>query len=298
VNPPQTWLQITLAAVNQDSEEIEQALLAAGACSVTLSDAADDPVLEPLPGEIPLWSQTLVSGLFEGASDEAAIREQLITYLGSPVLTGYRSERLPERAWERVWLDDFKPMQFGRRLWICPGDQPPPDPHAVNILLDPGLAFGTGTHPTTALCLNYLDAAGLPAKTVIDYGCGSGILAIAAVKLGATRVWAVDIDPQALLACEQNAARNQVAESIVVLAPDDLPGDPVDCLLANILAGPLIGLAPRFATLIRAGGRIVLSGILVEQIAGVQTAYAKWFDFAPPQQRQEWALLSATRKNY
>lgn len=290
------WLQITLPVANHSSDILEQAFFDAGALSVTFTDAADNPVLEPLPGETPLWSDTLVTGLFAEDADESLIRQQLLKYLAQTELPGYRSQRLQEQNWERVWLDDFKPMQFGQRLWICPGEQEPPEPTAANILLDPGLAFGTGTHATTALCLQWLDEADLTGKTVIDYGCGSGILAIAAVKLGASQVWAVDIDPQALLATAQNAERNQVETAIFPIQPDALPVVDADLILANILAAPLLELAPRFAEFSHAGAELVLSGILARQVGEVRAAYESWFDFAEPRQQQEWALLSALRK--
>jgi ribosomal protein L11 methyltransferase len=187
-------------------------------------------------------------------------------------------------------------MRFGERLWVCPGDRDPPEPDAVNILLDPGLAFGTGTHATTALCLEWLDANPPAGQAIIDYGCGSGILAIAALKLGAQQAWTVDIDPQALLACTQNAQRNQVAGSMTPITPEQLPDTRVDLIMANILAGPLMTLAPRFAALIHRGGRLILSGILLHQAAEVSAAYADHFDFAPLRRRQGWVLLTATRR--
>ncbi len=290
------WLQLTLAADDYPPQTLEDALLTAGAVAVTLSDGGDQAVLEPAPGETPLWPQTRVTGLFPAQTDIALVRQQLAVALGPAVLDGARLSGLEDRDWVRAWLDDFRPMRFGRRLWVCPGSMTPPAPQAVNLMLDPGLAFGTGTHPTTALCLESLDGMELADQTVIDYGCGSGILAIAAALLGAAEVRATDIDPQALLACDQNAVRNGVAGRIVTSAPEQLAEEPADVLLANILAGPLIQLAERFSGLIRPSGQLVLSGILAEQGEAVQTAYQPWFEFAAPHQREDWLLLVARRR--
>jgi ribosomal protein L11 methyltransferase len=262
-----------------------------------LQDAADQPVWEPLPGETPLWSNLRVTGLFDAQTDPHTLKAVLRQLLGDKNFPTCRVESLENRDWVRAWLDDFQSMRFGRRLWVCPTAAAAPAAEATIIWLDPGLAFGTGTHPTTALCLEWLDGADLDVKTVIDYGCGSGILAIAAAKLGAGQVWAVDIDPQALLATEANAVRNQVREILVLGNPVALPTTPVDILLANILAGSLIELAPRFSTLVRPQGHLVLSGILSEQAGQVQAAYAPWFDFATSRRREEWILLQAVRRS-
>jgi ribosomal protein L11 methyltransferase len=294
---PASWLQLTLTATKHTPEQLEAALLAAGALSVALQAAGDQPLWEPAPGETPLWSQTQVSGLFAAQTDFQAVQHVLRSVLGSE-LPGYHLEVLVERDWTRAWLEDFHPMRFGKRLWVYPTETAPPDdPQAVTLRLDPGLAFGTGTHPTTSLCLEWLDGTQLEAKTAIDYGCGSGILAIAAAKLGASRVWAVDIDPQALLASERNAERNHVREPIVLGTPDYLIIPPVDILLANILAAPLIRLAPRFSTLVRNKGQLVLSGILETQAAEVQKAFKPWFSFGPSRYREDWVLLQAVRKD-
>ncbi|HYQ91585.1 MAG TPA: 50S ribosomal protein L11 methyltransferase [Candidatus Competibacteraceae bacterium] len=287
------WLQLTLESPQHSPEQLENALLQAGALAITLQDATDQPVLEPLPGETPLWSRLRVTGLFDTQTDPHTVKAALRQILGDKNFPNCQVESLEERDWVRAWLDDFKPMRFGRRLWVFPTDGAAPPAEGTIIWLDPGLAFGTGTHPTTALCLEWLDGADLDGKTVIDYGCGSGILAIAAAKLGASRVWAVDIDPQALLATEANAVRNQVREILVLGNPAALPTTPVDILLANILAGPLIKLAPRFSTLVCPQGHLVLSGILVEQVEQVQAAYTQWFDFGMARRREEWDLLDA-----
>jgi ribosomal protein L11 methyltransferase len=292
-----SWLQLTLESPYHSPEQLEDALLQAGALAITLQDAADRPVLEPLPGETPLWSQLRVTGLFAAQTDPQTVKAVLRQILGDDNFPACRIESLEERDWVRAWLDDFRPMRFGQRLWVCPTDCAAPPAPAVTVRLDPGLAFGTGTHPTTALCLEWLDGAKLDGKAVIDYGCGSGILAITAAKLGAGRVWAVDIDPQALLATEANAERNQVREILNLGNLAALPTTPVDILVANILAGPLIELAPCFSTLVRPQGHLVLSGILIEQAKQVKAAYAQWFDFATARRREEWILLQAVRRS-
>ena len=290
------WLQLSFDAAHYDPDWLGDQLSAAGAVSVTLQDAADQPVYEPPPGATPLWSQTRVVGLFEADADLAEVQAKLRAALARDDLPGCRIEIIEDRDWVRAWMDDFHPMQFGTHLWVCPSNQAPPDPQAVNILLDPGLAFGTGTHPTTALCLEWLDAHAPRAASVIDYGCGSGILAIAAALLGAREVHAVDIDPQALLATAQNAEANAVADAIQVKAPEQLPLRHYDLVLANILAGPLQQLAPRFAELLRPGGAVVLSGLLEAQADEVAQSYAPWFDIEPKAVRAGWARLVGQRK--
>jgi ribosomal protein L11 methyltransferase len=245
---------------------------------------------------MPIWPHTRVTGLFDAQTDIAVIKQILRQVLSTQRLPECCLERLEERDWVRAWMDDFHPMRFGTRLWVCPSHQSPPEPTAINVMLDPGLAFGTGTHPTTALCLTWLDGVDLEGQTVIDYGCGSGILAIAAAKLGAGWVWAVDIDPQALLACDDNAADNGVAGKVTLCEPTALSLPRADSLIANILAGPLIQLAPRFARLLKPGGRIALSGILDYQAGEVESAYGAWFDFGPSQWQEGWALLQGVRR--
>ena len=288
------FLQLTLDIATADPAPFEDALFELGALSVTLEDAADDPVLEPAPGETPLWPTRVVKALFE----ESTSRDDLATALahGLPGAPPPRFEAIADRAWEREWLVDFKPMRFGRRLWVCPGGLPAGDSDAVRIELDPGLAFGTGTHPTTALCLEWLDGRDLRARTVVDYGCGSGILAIAALKLGARAVRAIDIDPQALIATRDNARRNQIDDGLVTSSDPELYERSADVLVANILAGPLVALAPRFARAVRAGGELALSGVLLEQAETVTAAYRPWFDTALSATRAGWALISGQRR--
>ncbi|MFZ1325334.1 MAG: 50S ribosomal protein L11 methyltransferase [Candidatus Contendobacter sp.] len=291
------WLQLSLEATRHTPEQLEDALLHAGALAVTLEDAADQPVLEPVPGTTPLWTHTRVTGLFDAQADIEIIKNQVRRALHAPELLECQLTPLEERDWVRAWLDHFHPMRFGQHLWVCPTDQPPPDPAAVTLWLDPGLAFGTGTHPTTALCLEWLEGADLAGKTVLDYGCGSGILAIAAAKLGAHHIWAVDIDPQALLASDANAAENQVEDRIDLSSPTALPMDlRFDVLVANILAGILVQLAAEFARRIKPGGWLVLSGILQPHAPAVQAAFAGAFRLTIRQVREDWVLLEGVRQ--
>ncbi len=292
-----SWLQLTLEGSPEDAERIADALSSLGAVAVTLQDGADQPLYEPPPGETPLWSATRIIGLFLANADIRAITTQLAAKLQMDKLPPWRVSPLEDKDWEREWMGNFHPMRFGKRLWIVPSWHTAPDSDAINILLDPGLAFGTGTHPTTALCLQWLDEHGADHPKVIDYGCGSGILAVAALKLGAGHVWAVDNDPQALIASRDNAAKNQVTERIDTIAPGRLPQQPVQLLLANILAQPLLELAEKFSRLVEPGGHIVLSGILQHQAEDITRHYAAWFDMTPVAQQEEWMRLSGRRKH-
>lgn len=292
------WLQLDFPLNGLDAEQVEDALLAAGAAAVTYRDAADDPVFEPWPGDMPLWRQTRVTGMFAADADIDALRAVLLAALDLERLPPHRVEILEDRDWAREWLKDFKPLRFGRRLWVVPTAYEPPEPEAVNLVLDPGLAFGTGTHPTTALCLEWLDGQPLEGSRVVDYGCGSGILAVAAALLGAEHVIATDIDPQALLATRDNAARNQVEARIETRMPDAVSSADAegiaDIVLANILAGPLVELAPRIARLLRPGGRVVLSGLLRAQAAEVAEGYrALGIALSIDGEREGWVRLAS-----
>lgn len=288
------WLQISLRTQQEHSEALEALLLDQGAASVSYADAEDNPVLEPAPGETPIWPELILSALFDAGTDSEAIRISLEN-CGLPY-SDLRIEKLPDQDWERAWMDDFKPMRFGERLWICPSWLEPPEPDAVNLMLDPGLAFGTGTHPTTALCLEWLDAHPPKDALVIDYGCGSGILAVAALKLGARHCWGVDIDPQALEATRANAEKNGIpAAHLYVAEPEDLPPIKADLLIANILSGPLVELAPTLTGLVKPGGRLILSGILEDQAESVIAAYAPWFEMQPPVGKEDWIRLEGRR---
>lgn len=289
------WLQLVFDSARDQAPALEDALLELGAVSVTLQDNADEPVFEPGIGETPLWAQTRVLALFEEQAETDAVIAGLAQRLGQ--VPPWRAEQLADQAWERAWMADFQPMRFGRRLWVCPSWCEPPDPNGVVLALDPGLAFGTGTHPTTALCLEWLDGQQLQGATVLDYGCGSGILAIAALLLGADRAIAVDNDPQALLATRDNAERNGIApERLLTYLPEQVPaGQCAGVTVANILAGPLQSLAPTLAGLSANGAHLALSGILAEQAEAVSEAYRPWFDMAPAAQSQEWVRLSGVK---
>ena len=293
-----TWLQANLTVDKARAPLIELLFESLGAVAVTLGDAAHEPMLEPGPGETPLWQATRVTGLFEGDTDVDALRSAINQALNADGSRSLSLEHLKDRDWERAWLDRFQPMRFGRRLWIRPGGQPIDQVDAVAVDLDPGLAFGTGTHPTTALCLSWLDGRDIRDKTVIDFGCGSGVLAIAAIKLGAAHAIAVDHDPQAVLATRDNAERNGVSDRIQVLHSDDFEGHQADLVVANILANILIELSPKIAGLLKPGGQLVMSGILREQSQSVVAAYAGRIDFAPAETRDDWVLLHGRSTSY
>ena len=286
------WLQFTFYSNKDQAEDLAAKLEDLGAVAVSMLDAADQPLYEPPPGATPLWQLTNVLGLFDAEHDP----QQLIQMLNDSWpgdLPEFRQEILDDQDWERAWMDDFHPMQFGQRLWIVPSWQAAPQAGAVNILLDPGLAFGTGTHATTRLCLEWLDAHPPQGLRVIDYGCGSGILAIAAALLGAAEVIGVDNDPQALLATHDNAQRNRV--QVLPYLPRDCPPQTVELLIANILAGPLIELAARLSALVRDNGQIVLSGILPEQAEEVRNAYSPWFNMQAPIEYEGWIRLEGRK---
>ncbi len=293
------WLQLSLQAAPEQAEQLAEALEATGALSVSLADSGDDALFESAPGPARLWRHTRVVGLFPEGHDIDAVLAQLQQALDLAAPPGYRLERLQNQDWARAWRAHFQPRRYGTRLWVCPHGETPPDPTAINLFLDPGLAFGTGNHPTTALCLEWLAQADIREQTVIDYGCGSGILGIAAIKLGAAQVWAVDIDPQALESTRSNATGNGVARHISTrLAAEALPSDRLaDVLLANILANPLIELAEHFAALLPAGNRLVLSGILAEQAEAVSAAYRACFEIIHIAQREEWVRIDGLRKH-
>ena len=294
------WRQLVMDLDALDPAVVEVAMNRVGACSVTLSDAGDDPVLEPGPGETPLWSNTRVTALFSGDTDMNAVVRELRRELDLATLPAHRVEALEDRAWEREWLKDFGAMQFGVRLWICPTGASVADEGAVIVHLDPGLAFGTGTHPTTALCLEWLDGLDLVDKTLLDYGCGSGVLAIAALKLGCSAATGMDIDPQAVIATRQNAATNDVADRLQVTGiPEGIEGR-FDVVVANILAGPLVEFAESITSTLASRGMLALSGILCEQADDVMAAYAPWIEFDEPafreQDGQTWSRLTGSRR--
>ena len=292
------WQELSYTANKDHVDALEDWLFAAGAVSVTLEDDADQPLLEPGPGETPLWDAVRLTALFPGDMD---LQPLLDTTPPQPLLDTPRAPvRVVDQEWARVWEEQFHPMKMGTRLWICPSWTPPPDPDAINILLDPGLAFGTGTHPTTAMCIRALYAGLSEGQRVIDYGCGSGILGIAAARLGAATVLAVDNDPQAITASLDNAARNQVdGATFSAVMPDDASIQSAlasaDWVVANILAGPLTDLAPHLITLMAPGGRLLLAGLLSDQVEEVAAAYAPTVNLSVVDQMEDWVLLAGHR---
>lgn len=291
-----SWTQLHLTVEKAFAPQVELLMERLGALSVTLDDAADEALLEPAPGESPLWRQTRVTGLFAQETDHEWLRSEVDRLLGDEIGRRMELESLEERQWERAWLDDFRPMKFGRNLWICPDGQRPGEGNGTFIDLDPGLAFGTGTHPTTALCLNWLDGQQLNGANVMDFGCGSGILSVAALKLGASEVIAIDHDPQALEATRCNGEKNNVLDRLRVFHSASVPAVEVDFILANILAGTLIELEARLAAALRPGGKIILSGLLSDQAASVSAAYTADFALSPPETMENWVLLEGRRR--
>ena len=288
------WIQINTTVSETQAEPLSDAFMEASAASVTFQDAQDQPIFEPELNTTPVWQQTKVVGLFDAEVDTQAIINLLVQLMPDVPANTYKVEQLEDKDWIRAWMDQFKPMQFGQNLWIVPSWTQPPKPEAVNLMLDPGLAFGTGTHPTTSLCLTWLDQHAPKGLAVIDYGCGSGILALAAQKLNAASVTGTDIDPQAITASKQNAKRNQ--EHIEFALVEDFSPPPCDLLIANILAGPLKELALEFNRLLKSGGTLVLSGLLASQADELITHYRTLgIELSTFEQQEEWGLLAGTK---
>ncbi|MCS4306950.1 ribosomal protein L11 methyltransferase [Rheinheimera pacifica] len=290
------WIQLRVSTNEEKAEQVSDMLMGWGAQAVSFVDAQDTPIYEPMPGEVIYWTNTVVVGLFdaEHPMDKVVKQLQQVSFFKDGV--DYKLEQLEDKDWEREWMDNFHPIKFGSRLWVCPSWRDIPDPTAVNVMLDPGLAFGTGTHPTTALCMQWLDATIEPQQTVVDFGCGSGILGIAALKLGAKRVIGVDIDPQAIEASTANAKRNNVEGQIELYLPKDQPSDfQADVVVANILAGPLAELKAVISSYVKPGGKLALSGILESQAQSVIDAYSDEFSFDPIAVQEEWVRLSAQK---
>ena len=291
---PVSWIQLRLDTHPEQVEQLEERMLASGAVAVTMEDNANQPVLEPAVGETPLWGQTRLTGLYPADTDMHAV----LAHFPEPLLAqcNQRIEILEDKDWEREWMQHYQPMQFGKRLWVCPSWLEPPEPDAVNLLLDPGLAFGTGTHPTTALCLAELDSMRLEEQVVVDYGCGSGILAVAALKLGAIEALGVDNDPQALAASRDNAGRNGVDPELFPVA---LPGQydtdhwlqRADTVIANILAGPLMELSGTLLHCLKPGGTLMLSGLLATQAPGMIEHYASKLPLRVAGEHEGWVCL-------
>lgn len=291
-----SWQQLKIQLRSDQIDPLERHLLANGAISISYLDAENQAIFQLEPGSTPLWDNSYLLCLF----DETADLEALLKWLRQhPAVINKRSlqvEVLEDQDWERSWMQDFKAMQFGDKLWICPSWQTPPDSDSINIMLDPGLAFGSGSHATTSMCLRWLAQAQLEGSEVIDYGCGSGVLAIAAALLGASRVHGVDNDPQAIVATLDNSHRNNIDDAVLsACLPEALPQMQADILLANILAEPLLQLAEKFSLLLKPGGKIVLSGLLREQADTLLNTYARWFVMDTPAMEMEWVRLSGTR---
>ncbi|AIF45819.1 50S ribosomal protein L11 methyltransferase [Dyella japonica] len=297
------WLELSLTIRAEQQPRAEEALDDLGALSVTLQDAdAETPdeqaIFEPGVGELPLWPTITLNALFEEGTDRRGLSEALGDLLPWLEPDQLQFRDVADEDWERAWMDQFKPMPFGKRLWIYPWNiEPPADEDIVVVRLDPGLAFGSGTHPTTALCLQWLDSLDLKGKTITDFGCGSGILAIAALKLGAASAVGVDNDPQALTASADNAERNDVADRLAVYLPDDLVAEPADVFIANILAGPLGELAPTFAAAAKPGAPFAISGILLGQEHELLARYAEWFDELRVDTQEDWVRISGKRRS-
>lgn len=286
-----SWLQLHLYAEKNASDAISEILQAMGAEAITYTDASDTPIFEPKLGTTPLWQQTQITGLFPDTNPISDLKATITEQLDAKgISAGLTIEPLKEQVWERAWMDEFHPVKFGSRLWICPSWTPPPEPSDINILMDPGLAFGSGSHPTTAMCLTWLSEQDLTGKNVLDYGCGSGVLGIAASRLGAEKVWAIDIDPQALIATRNNSLRNH-AENVFVGLPDQLPKIEVDLIVANILAAPLATLVDAFWALSHIETGILLSGVLSGQVDSLIQAYSGKFELSVETTQEDWVLL-------
>ena len=291
------WQELKIQVLSDSVPLLEEKLFASGAVSLTYLDAKDQPIFLEILNETPLWESVFILSLFSETTD----LEPLISELGQDRAVVNCNElkikTLADQDWKTKWMVDFQPMQFGDKLWVCPSWITPPDPSAKNIILDPGLAFGSGDHPTTSLCLSWLYEHFAEGQEVMDYGCGSGILSIAATLLGASTVYAVDYDPQAITAISNNIEKNMICEGrIRTYLPEDLPTIRVDCLVANILAMPLIELSEQFSNLTKPMGKLVLSGILEEQTNSIIQHYKRWFEIDKPQEKDGWVLISCTRK--
>lgn len=294
------WIQAVIQTSPEQSSELEDLLMAIGAQAVTMRDGADQPIYEPKLGTTPLWNKLTMVALFDA---EQPLAEQMVQLAAlykqeyEQDFPAYKLELVEDKDWVREWMDTFKPMAFGKRLWICPSWLEPEDANAVNLKLDPGLAFGTGTHATTALCLKWLDGQDVTDKTTVDFGCGSGILGIAALLLGAKHMVGIDIDPQAVLATNENAERNDIPkDALEVYLPENAPQTQADIVLANILAGPLVELKDAILSYLLPGGDLVLSGILASQAQDVVDAYSQECESIEVKEQEGWVRITATKK--
>mgnify|MGYP000226703333 CR=1 FL=1 len=290
------WVQIRFNVSKEHVDDISDLLMDIGCLSVTFTASDDEAIFELFPGDKKVWQHNTCVALFDAALDLAPI----VTLLSEQPMFSqgfvHKIEQVEDKDWEREWMDNFHPIQFGERLWVCPSWRDIPDPNACNVILDPGLAFGTGTHATTALCLQWLESMDLSGKTVMDFGCGSGILAIAALKLGASRAIGIDIDPKAITASKENAERNGVLEQIELYLPEEAPEFDTDIIVANILAGPLKDLKDVICGYGHSGTLLALSGILAEQAESVVEAYSELADLNPVTQKEEWTRVDGVIK--
>jgi ribosomal protein L11 methyltransferase len=292
--PEYEYFEVKIPCISTKVDEIEDLLISLGACSVTFRDAEDVAILEPAPGEMPLWKDIEITAMYTRDYDEQAMLSKIKQMLPNHEV---HCEKLISQVWERTWLEHFKPMKFGNHTWIIPSEFQAPDKNAVNIYLDPGLAFGTGTHATTALCLNWIDEHNLNNKTVIDFGCGSGILAIAAIKHGASKVYCTDIDPQAIESTLSNSEKNNALEKIEVINANQLSElQNLDIILANILAAPLMTLTETFSNMLKENGELIMSGILSEQTDEIVTKFKPLFVDFQIKIVEDWASVYAKKK--
>ncbi len=290
------WQQVTITTSKELAPSFEEILENNGALSVTFTDALNQPIYEPPLETTPLWEEVLVTGLFDEQHDLSRIEQVFTESVDNSNSWKIHLERLEDQVWERLWLEHFQPIKFGDDFWVCSTEHSPPEPDATILWLDPGLAFGTGTHPTTALCLSWLAQQNLTNTTVFDFGCGSGILAIASLLMGADKATGIDIDPQALIATQNNAEKNNVQGRLTIFDAQDYPKDTHDTVVANILAEPLITFSNDISNLVKPNGQLILSGILSEQIESVTDAYADKFIFEPPTVQDNWACLHARKR--
>ncbi len=289
------WLQLRINTSRDKAPLVESAISEQGAMSVTFEDSADEPIFEPALGEAPLWSETRVTGLFEADIDTHQILSAVATKIDEPT-EACHWHILEDKDWQREWMQYFKPIQCAEHFWVCPSWCEKPNPSAVNLMLDPGLAFGTGTHPTTFLCLRWLAHQNIKGKTLIDFGCGSGILGIAGLLLGASQAIGTDIDPQALVATRENLKRNTLEENTFpVYFPEKCPSEPQDFVLANILAGPLVELAPTLCQLAKPQGKVCLSGILASQQHAIVDAYSGLINIDSIEEQDGWLCITGTK---
>lgn len=286
-----SWKQLSLEIDRLQAEQASDMLSELGAVSVSFEDAGDHPLYQIGTDEVGLWDEVRVIGLFESSVNVNTIESVLSSQLEGVRTWNWQNEQLQDQVWELAWQDHYQPMRFGQRLWVCPADTEVSEPDSIIIRMQPGLAFGTGTHPTTALCLEWLDSQNLVGKTVIDYGCGSGILAIASALLGADSVTAVDIDPCAVETAQENAENNSVSDTVFSCSADTMDSSPADIVIANILANPLVEMRATLSDLVADQGCLVLSGILQQQVESIIDAYHPDFRFGEPTEKEGWVML-------